>query len=74
MFSYYDSEFQPEMRRADVERELARGRVHTHAAPSRPRPGRERVAAALLAGAAWLAPVRASATLPVQATCPSAWR
>ena len=74
MFSYYDSEFQPEMRRADVERELATRRVHTQAAPSRPRPRRERVAAALLALAAWLAPVRASATLPVQATCPSVWR
>ena len=43
MFSYYDTEFQPELRRADVERELARGRVHAQAALSRPRPGaRER--------------------------------
>ena len=74
MFSYYDTEFQPELRRAAVEWELARGRGHTQAALSRPCPGRERVAAALLALAAWLAPVRASAPLPGQATCPSAWR
>ena len=74
MFSYYDTEFQPELRRADVERELARGRVHTQAAPSRPRPRRERVAAALLALAAWLAPVRESATLPGQVVRPSVWR
>ena len=74
MFSYYDTEFQPEARQADVERELARGWMPGRAAQDRPRPVRDRVAAALLWLAVWLAPVPGSATLPSQAILPCVWR
>ena len=57
MFSYYDTEFQPEMKQAEVERGLATGvLVHEAVKGARP-PVRERMAATLVALAQRLAPL-----------------
>ena len=56
MQGYYDTEFQPELKRADVERELAKAARLDQAATIKHRPGRERLAAAMIALAARLAP------------------
>ena len=74
MFSYYDTEFQPELRQADVERGLARARAETQATLARPRPVHERVAAALIALAAQLTRAVEGEPLPSQAARPTAWR
>ena len=56
MQGYYDTEFQPELKRADVERELAKATWLDEAATIKHSPWRERLAAALIALAARLAP------------------
>ena len=56
MQGYYDTEFQPELKRAEVERELAKAARLDQAATIRHSPWRERLAAALIALAARLAP------------------
>ena len=56
MQGYYDTEFQPDLKRADVERELAKAARLDQAATTRHRPWRERLAATLIALAAQLAP------------------
>ncbi len=56
MQGYYDTEFQPELKRADVERELAKAARLGEAATTQHSPWRESLAAALIALAAWLAP------------------
>ena len=66
MFSYYDTEFQPELKQAEVERCLARSvLVHEAVKGARP-PVRERMAAALVALAQRIAP--AAHELPAQET------
>ena len=60
MFSYYDTEFQPELKQAEVDRGLARGALADEA-----------VTVAL---AARLAPAGGAAPLPGRATRPTAWR
>ena len=74
MFSSYDTEFQPELRRADVERRLARERAETQVPLARPRPVHERGAAALIALAARLIPRVEGEPLLSQATRPTAWQ
>ncbi len=56
MQGYYDTEFQPELKRADVERELAKAARLDQAATIRHSPWRERLASTLIALAARLAP------------------
>ena len=56
MQGYYDTEFQPELKRADVERELAKAAILDEAVPTRSSPWRERLASSLIALATRLAP------------------
>ena len=56
MQGYYDTEFQPETKRADVERELARVALVDAVGAVRRSGFREQMAVALLAVAARLAP------------------
>ncbi len=74
MFSYYYTEFQPGLRQAEVEWGLAGGAL-ADAAVTVGRPSvRERMAAALVALAARLAPTGGVTTLPSRATRLTAWR
>ena len=73
MFSYYDTEFQPELKQAEVERGLARGvLVHEAVKGARP-PVRERMALALVALAEWLTPAGEGAVPTDRPVRPLTW-
>ena len=73
MFSYYDTEFQPEMKRAEVERDLAASALVVDAGRGQRRSMRERLAATLIALATLLSPARDGAVPTDRAARPLSW-